>query len=982
MNKLKSDKLVVGVLAHVDAGKTTLAESMLYLSGRLRRLGRVDHRDTFLDTDEQERQRGITIFSKQAELTMGDRKVTLLDTPGHVDFSAEMERTLQVLDYAVLIVSGADGVQGHVETLWKLLASYRIPTFLFINKMDQEGTDRQRLLMELKSRLSGSCLDFSCTRDLSDVGESGALAQEFFENIAVCDESVMEYYLEHETVTTQQIVRLVKERKVFPCYFGSALKLTGVQEFMEGFLRYTECPVYPEAFGARIFKITRDAQGNRLTHMKITGGTLKVKALLSGQGTLSGKSHGAGALEQDRAAELDWEEKVDQIRIYSGTGYELCMEASAGTICTVTGLTKTFAGQGLGMEENVNLPILEPILNYRLELPEGCNAHTLLGQLRQLMEEEPLLHILWQEETGEIHAQLMGEVQIEVLKALIQERYGVEVNFGSGSIVYKETIIEPVEGVGHFEPLRHYAEVHLLLEPGEPGSGLQFLTDCSEDVLDRNWQRLVQTHLEEKKHRGVLTGSEITDMRITLIAGRAHPKHTEGGDFRQATYRAVRQGLRMAESRLLEPVYEYRLEVPADQLGRAMTDIRRMYGTFGEPEFTGGADHPAETAGASGGMAVLAGTAPAACIQGYQREVTEYTRGRGRLFCALKGYEPCHNEEEVISAIGYEPERDTDNPTGSVFCAHGAGFVVDYDKVYDYMHLPGVLAKKSGEVREDAQGNAEGNSARESNASGSNASRSSAGGAYVTDSYDDKELQAIFQRTYGTGSQERKGWARKTTYRREGSETSGETANRRGGSVRANDGTGKSVSDNVHSKGGSTQNSDKEYLLVDGYNIIFGWEELSSLARQNMEAARGRLMDILCNYQGYRKNELILVFDAYKVEGNPGSAQDYHNIHVVYTREAETADQYIEKVTHEIGRKYKVTVATSDALEQLIILGQGAGRMSAQGLRQEIEAANIEIRGELESRKEKGDKNFLFDNLPEAVAGEMENIRLGKPKKE
>ncbi len=681
---MKTEKhICVGLLAHVDAGKTTLAESMLYLSGQIRRLGRVDHRDTFLDTDALERERGITIFSKQAELKIRDWNITLLDTPGHVDFSAEMERTLQVLDYAILIVSGADGVQGHVETLWKLLARYRIPVFLFINKMDQEGTDPEALLAELQSRLSGNCLDFSGSMDEG----SPAQKRQLWENLALCDEAVMEYYLEHETVTERQTIRLIRERKVFPCYFGSALKLIGVSEFLEGFMRYTESPEYPAAFGARVFKITRDTQGNRLTHMKITGGTLRVKELVRGNGVAPTERAGTEALSDVHGAgQLGWEEKVDQIRIYSGTGYEMVKEAVAGTICAVTGLTKTYAGEGLGMEENIDQPILEPVLNYKLELPEGCDAHVLLKNLRQLEEEEPLLHIRWDEESGEIHAQLMGEVQIEVLRAMIRERYGVEVVFGNGSIVYKETITAPSEGVGHFEPLRHYAEVHLLLEPGEPGSGLTFSSACSEDVLDGNWQRLVLTHLEEKQHRGVLTGSEITDMKITLLCGKAHPKHTEGGDFRQATYRAVRQGLRMAECRLLEPVYEYRLEIPADQAGRAMADIQRMHGSFRGPEFVDAASgrtahskndviDAANPMGASSGMVILAGTAPAATMQGYQREVTSYTRGRGRLSCSLKGYEPCHNEEEVIAAIGYEPERDLENPTGSVFCAHGAGFV-------------------------------------------------------------------------------------------------------------------------------------------------------------------------------------------------------------------------------------------------------------------------------------------------------------------
>lgn len=1009
--------ICIGLLAHVDAGKTTLAESMLYQSGRIRRLGRVDHRDTFLDTDAQERERGITIFSKQAELVIGERSFTLLDTPGHVDFSAEMERTLQVLDYAILIVSGADGVQGHVETLWKLLAHYQIPLFVFVNKMDQEGTDREAIMRELRTRLSENCMDFSDNEEnVSEAAETEGMAhnqQELYESLALCDEAVMEYYLEHGTITRRQITDMIRERRVFPCYFGSALKLFGVAEFMEGLLRYTESPQYPEEFGARVFKITRDAQGKRLTHMKITGGTLRVKELLSGGGFGTAKQPDAGtsgrALTAEQpgteksvgvaTGEQKWQEKADQIRIYSGTDYEPVKEAAAGTICAVTGLTKTFAGEGLGREEDVRQPILEPVLNYKLELPEDCNVHALLGDLRQLEEEEPLLHIRWEEETGEIHAQLMGEVQIEVLCEMIRERYGVEVAFGNGSIVYKETITEPVEGVGHFEPLRHYAEVHLLLEPGEPGSGLTFSSVCSEDVLEKNWQRLVLTHLEEKQHRGVLTGSEITDMRITLLCGRAHPKHTEGGDFRQATYRAVRQGLRMTESRLLEPVYEYRLELPADQVGRAMADIQRMHGTFREPEFAGmseivsgrtegGQNNTAGQENRLSEMAVLTGTAPAATIQGYQREVTSYTRGRGHLSCSLKGYEPCHNEAEVIASIGYEPERDLDNPTGSVFCAHGAGFVVEYDKVYDYMHLEGTLLKN--ERKSEAGGKSQQTRGRQKEVS----SGMKPQGSYVPGLHDDKELDAIFQRTYGDIRQERRGWARKTSYRQGSSDKEGkirtdediearkEIRADRGMEARKEicaDGSIEARKEIWAKKeNGSGAEAEKEYLLVDGYNIIFGWEELSSLARLDIGAARNQLMDILCNYQGYRKVEVILVFDAYKVEGNPGSAQDYHNIHVVYTKEAETADQYIEKVTHRIARKNKVTVATSDALEQVIILGQGAQRMSAQGLRQEVLAADIEIEGELAGRRLYSERNYLLENLPEDMAKELEEIRLGK----
>lgn len=896
---MKSENLVIGVVAHVDAGKTTLAESLLYLSGALRKLGRVDHKDAFLDTYELERARGITIFSKEARLRLGEKQVTLLDTPGHVDFSAEMERTLQVLDYAVLIISGADGVQSHVETLWRLLTSYQIPTFLFVNKMDREGAHKASLLAELRTRLSENCLDFSDIQKFSAWEPSLTNEREdFYESLAMCDEDVMEDYLNCGTVTGEQIAMLIQRRKVFPCYFGSALKLQGVEEFMEGISRYTRCPKYPQEFAARVFKISRDSQGNRLSHLKITGGSLRVKSVLTDQ-------------------KGQWEEKADQLRLYSGTGYETASEVKAGCVCAVTGLTRTFAGEGLGAERSVNLPVLEPVMSYRLLVPEDCSLHTLMAKLRQLEEEEPLLRILWQEEVGEIHVQLMGEVQTEVLKTLILERYGVPVEFTNGSIVYKETILEPVEGVGHFEPLRHYAEVHLLLEPGEAGSGLVFDADVSEDVLDGNWQRLILTHLKEKKHKGVLTGSEITDMKITLIAGRAHLKHTEGGDFRQATYRALRQGLMMGKCRLLEPVYAYRLEIPTEHVGRAVADIQKMSGDISPPEF-------------DGEMSLLTGTAPVASMQGYQREVLSYTRGRGRLFTVLKGYEPCHQEEAVIEAIGYDARRDLDNPASSVFCAHGAGFVVEYDKVYDYMHVEGFLADKRQEESEAAT-----------------VPQKTFMSSYNPEIHDDKELEAIFKRTYGDVKKERPGWAKTVVHNRE------------------NTSPGKT-------------NGGKEYLLVDGYNIIFGWEELNDLAKANIEAARNKLMDILCNYQGYRKNTVILVFDAYKVEGNPGSSQMYHNIHVVYTKEAETADQYIEKVTHEIGRKHRVTVATSDALEQVIILGQGAQRMSAQGLKEEVEAANIEIRKELKEQTPTGSKNYLFAHMSEDMARKMEDIRLGR----
>ena len=643
--------LCIAVLAHVDAGKTTLSEGILYTCKAIRKLGRVDHQDAFLDTNTLERNRGITIFSKQAECTLGEFGITLLDTPGHVDFSAEMERTLQVLDYGILVISGADGVQGHTETLWRLLSRYQIPVFLFINKMDQPGTDRETLLVELKEKLDTNCVDFSADQTSED----------WKEQVAVCDEQVMEAYLEGEEISRVQIQKMIWERKLFPCYFGSALKLTGVKEFLEDLkLRIRESS-YPESFGAKIYKITRDSQGERLSHMKITGGALKVKSVLS-----NGKPGESG--------EDIWQEKVNQIRIYSGEKYTMVSEVKAGTVCAVTGLTATYPGQGLGSEQASDMPVLEPVLSYRIGLPEEVNGHQALLQLRQLEEEEPLLHIVWNGTLGEIYAQVMGEVQIEILKSLIKERFGMTVTFDEGNIVYKETILEPVEGVGHFEPLRHYAEVHLLLEPGETGSGLIFAADCSEDVLDRNWQRLILTHLEEREHKGVLIGAPITDMKITLLTGRAHIKHTEGGDFRQATYRAVRQGLRKAKSQLLEPYYEFRLEVPSEQVGRSMTDIQKMLGEFDPPK-------------TEGEMTVLTGSAPVVTMRDYQKEVISYTSGRGRLSCTLKGYYPCHNQEEVVEAVGYDPEADLENPTGSVFCAHGAGFVVNWDQVEDYMHV-------------------------------------------------------------------------------------------------------------------------------------------------------------------------------------------------------------------------------------------------------------------------------------------------------
>lgn len=874
--------IVMGILAHVDAGKTTLSESMLYLSGTVRKLGRVDHKDAFLDTYALERDRGITIFSKQAVFSLGNKKVNLLDTPGHVDFSAEMERTLQVLDYAVLVISGADGIQGHTETLWKLLKLYDIPTFIFINKMDQQGTDQAALLSELKERLDEGCIAFGKEESI-----------ETLEELAMTDEKVLDYFMEHESIRKEDICRLIKERRVFPCYFGSALKLEGVQELLYGFERYMEPYTGTEEFGAKVFKISRDDKGERLTFLKVTGGKLVVKMPVN---------------------LVDKEEKVNQIRIYSGAKYETVNEVGAGGVCAVTGLVSSYIGQGFGVEKGTAAPFLEPVLTYQMILPDGADTTKVLRELKQLEEEEPLLNIVWNPALEEIHVQLMGEVQTEILKTMIAERFHLDVEFGTGKIVYKETIKNPVVGVGHYEPLRHYAEVHLKMEPLEAGSGLVFDADCSEDVLDRNWQRLILTHLQEREHPGVLTGSPITDMKITIVAGRAHLKHTEGGDFRQATYRAVRQGLKSAESILLEPWYSFVLEVPSDQVGRAMSDIGQMNGSFEGPE-----------AEDKQGMVRLTGTAPASEMRDYQREVWAYTKGRGRITFTLKGYEPCHNAEEVIEQIGYDSERDIDNPTGSVFCAHGAGFLVKWDEVPEYMHIKeDFLSEGSDEISEEEQTITE-------NAHFGNSSYSSGYG-------DDPELLAIMEREFGSKQKERD---RYSGYRKQ---TVSAPMPR------------KTVIKDTEPK--------KEYLLVDGYNVIFAWEELNELAKASIDAARNKLMDILSNYQGFTGCTLILVFDAYKVKGSQGEVQKYHNIYVVYTKEAETADQYIEKTTHEIGRKYKVTVATSDALEQVIVMGQGAYRISARDFYEEVERTEKQIR-EI-NRQQHGEKrNYLLDYAKE-----------------
>jgi small GTP-binding protein len=868
-------KLVIGILAHVDAGKTTLSEGMLYRSGRLKKLGRVDHQNSFLDTEALERERGITIFSKQALLPLGELEIVLLDTPGHVDFSSEMERTLQVLDYAILVISGTEGIQGHTQTLWNLLERHGIPVFLFINKMDLTGADKYTLLAKLKGKFHEGCVDFGDDEDCLQ------------ENVAMCDEAVLTRYLEEGTVKDATISSLIARRKLFPCYFGSALKLNGVDSFLRGLERYTRCPVYPSQFGAKIFKIARDTQENRLTYMKITGGTLKVKAPLS--------NRRAGLPEEEI-----WEEKVDQIRIYSGAKYFTVEEAQPGTVCAVTGLSRTGSGDGLGIESTSAKPVLEPVLTYQVFLPEGCDTHGALLKLTQIGEEDPQLRIVWNEALREIHLQMMGEVQLAVLKRLIADRFGLDVVFGKGNIVYRETIKAPVEGAGHFEPLRHYAEVHLLLEPIERGSGLQFDTCCSEDMLDRNWQRLILSHLKGRSHPGVLTGFPITDMKITLVSGKAHIKHTEGGDFRQATYRAVRQGLMCAQSILLEPWYNFRLEIPVDYVGRAMSDLLRMAGKVSQPE-------------TAGNEAVLTGCAPVSEMQDYALQITSYTRGKGRLFCTLKGYEPCHNQQEVIAAIGYDSERDTENTADSVFCSRGAGFAVKWNQAMDYMHLESFLKPQAVQ--------------KESERVPATPVRSV---LYKSSLEQDKELKAIFERTYGPVKPNR-------FYPK----------------------LPQPAAQSPEKEKLPLPIAEPEYLLVDGYNIIFAWDELKEAAQVSLDTARTLLINILSNYQGFKKCNVILVFDAYKVPHNSGECVRYNNIHVVFTKEAETADAYIEKVTYKIGKQYRVTVATSDGAEQLIIFGHGALRLSAEAFRTQVECAEGQIADILSKNNWKSQKQVF-----------------------
>lgn len=877
------EKVIIGILAHVDAGKTTLSESMLYLSGKIGKLGRVDNKDAYLDTFELEKARGITIFSKQALFEIGKTQITLMDTPGHIDFSAEMERTLQVLDYAILVISGADGVQGHTKTLWRLLDMYQIPVFIFVNKMDQNGADKDSLIKEIRRQLDEGCIEFD--QDMTD---------NFYDQLSMCDENLMEAYLDAGTVEIELIRKAVRERKVFPCFFGSALKLQGIKEFMQGIERYVITPNYSDIFGARIFKITRDEQGNRLTHMKLTGGRLKVKDILKNR---------------------NWEEKVNQIRIYSGHKFEAVSEVEAGSICAVTGLSQTMPGEGLGIEEAPYTPELEPVLFYQIILPEGCDPKVMLPKLRQIEEEEPELHIVWDEQLQEIQVQIMGEVQIEILKSLIQNRFGVTVDFDAGRVLYKETILDTVEGVGHFEPLRHYAEVHLLLEPGEMGSGLVFGTDCSEELLSKNWQRLILTHLQEKTHKGVLTGSVITDMKITLVSGRAHNKHTEGGDFREATYRAVRQGLKEAKSILLEPYYAFQLELPEKMVGRAMTDIEKMQGTC-------------EITQSNGDMAVLVGSAPVTTMRNYQMEVVSYTKGLGRLFCSFKGYEQCHNEEEVIDGIGYDSERDIENPSSSVFCSNGAGFLVDWDKVKDHMHVESYLREKSDLLEETKQKR----------------------GSYAEEQWiSPDEIGQIFNKTFYANQGKKSVWKGRKTLDRSYYEPTKVTYVSR------------------------AQEVEGEYLLVDGYNIIYAWPELKELADSNMDDARVKLLDTLSNYQGIRKGEIIVVFDAYRIQGHREEVIDYHNIHMVYTKEAQTADQYIEKFAYDNKKKYNITVATSDGLQQIIIRGAGASLLSARELKADINRANVQLKQQ-HQQIHGVSRNYLINNLSPEAKQQMEKL--------
>lgn len=876
-------RLVIGILAHVDAGKTTLSESLLYLTGTIRRLGRVDKQDAYLDTHALEKRRGITIFAKQAVFTVDNTQITLLDTPGHLDFSAEMERTLQVLDYAILVVSGVDGVQGHTKTLWQLLQRYQIPTVIFVNKMDQAGTNRDQLLADLKKNLSESCVDFSLKQ-----------TTHFYEQIALCDEKLLEFYLEHEKLNLTHIQQAIARRTTFPCYFGSALKVEGVEQLLQGFVDYAIIPTYARQFGARVFKISRDPQGNRLTHMKITGGTLQVR---------------------DSVTDGQWEDKVNQIRVYSGEKYESVSTLSAGSVCAVTGLSQTKPGQGLGSETGYNVAYLEPVLSYRIVLPADYEPQLLLPKLRELEEEEPELHVVWDEPLQEIQVQLMGEVQVEILQSRIKELFDVDITFDAGQILYKESIADSVIGVGHFEPRGHYAEVHLLLEPGAQGSGLVFTSDCSEDLLARNWQAQVLTHLQEKTHSGVLTGAPIADLKITLVAGRAHNTHTVGGDFRAATYRAVRQGLMQAKSVLLEPYYEFELHVPETMIGRAMTDIERMAGRC-------------EVSANVNETAVLTGTCPVITMQNYQQGVTSYTSGLGRLSYRLAGYQPCHNQAEIIAASGYDPELDVENPTSSVFCVQGSGFIVPWDQVSQRMHLEPIILEKP---------------------------QAKTGNTTRVPSYQSDYLDLDYD-LHDQAVNANKG--KKRTWNRKNAVTSKPFV---------------PITDQQHPP-------KTAYLLVDGYNIIYGWPELSELADEDMESARIRLLDILCSYQSIKQCEVIVVFDAYRVVGHAEEVSDYHNIKVVFTKEAQTADAYIERFSYVHQKKYNIAVATSDALEQIIIRGSGSGVLSARDLWEEIQQAKQYSR-HFNTDQQGMRRSFIGDSLtPESIA-KMDALKQNEDKK-
>ena len=914
--------LTTGILAHVDAGKTTLSEAILYLTGSIRKLGRVDHKDAFLDSSEIERSRGITVFSKEARFVLGEdatggenmagrenvskgKEVTLLDTPGHADFSAEMERTLQVLDYAILVVSGTDGVQSHTRTLWKLLADCGLPVFVFVNKMDRPGTDREAIMRELTEAFGDGFVEST---------QDGTLNED---EAALAGENLMEEYLADSSLSDQSLAHAIEERLIFPVYFGSALKMEGVKEFLDGFARYTQPKEYDEEFGARVYKISRDKQGNRLTHMKITGGSLKSKMLID-----CGHIQVKGDLESGTVIK----EKAEQIRLYSGDSFTMAGEAAAGTICAVTGLTRTYAGQGLGKEaaQDARKITIMPAITSRLITEPETDPVLLLAKLRQLEEENPTLHVIWKEELKEIHVQVMGELEQEILKNQIKERFDENIDFGEGSIIYKETIAEPVIGIGHFEPLRHYAEVQLLMEPLPEGSGLVFESLCSEDKLDRNWQRLIMTHLMERVHPGVLTGSEITDMKITILAGRAHLKHTEGGDFRQATYRAIRQGLRKAESVLLEPFYTFTLKIPQENTGRAMSDMQRLGASCSLPEVD-------QTIN----MSVITGEGPVSTLRGYQREVSAYTRGEGRFEAALCGFRPCHNEAEIIAEKGYRPEEDIENPTGSVFCDHGAAVYVDWQQVDSMAHVDsGYIIEDGRCIKKGERAAASGGAlATAGGREGSRGQLSAAG---------EKELQAIFERTYGRSK-------RDEALRRE--------AMSKGTRHRRIDGPGNFPQPNWKHEMGKGQ----PFLIIDGYNVIFAWEELKELAAVNLDSAREAFLDILGNYQGYKKMGMVVVFDGYKVAGNPGTKVDYGEIKVVYTKEAETADRFIEKTIYEMGRKYDVAVVTSDRPVQMAALGDGARRMSAREFYTEVTGVSQEIRAKLASQKGRAEKNRPFE---------------------